>query len=95
MTDEDHYKLTQEIKDLAKKSIEEFCNNKLNWKKRIKSGFTGFSIHALFAAFWIIRNYRWIKEFLRIKLGISIKWVIIILFSAWVIGGSLQNASHY
>lgn len=88
-------KLNREIDDLAKKSIKEFWNNNLAWKKRINNGFTGLCIYALFAAFWIIRNYRWIKEFLRIKLGISIKWVIIILFSAWVIGGSLQNASHY
>ncbi len=89
----DHEKLSQEIKDLAKKNIKDIWNDKLTLKQRTKNGLTGISIHSLFAITWIIRNYRWFTEFLRIKLGIKIKWIIITIISAWTLAGILRNSS--
>lgn len=95
LTEIDHERISEAIDDFARKSIKDFWNNKLTWKKRIENGFTGLSIYLFFAVTWTVRNYRWVKEYLRIKLGISIKWVIITLLSAWTLAGILHNTPRY
>ncbi len=69
--------------------------NKLTWKKRINYGLTVLSLYLFLAITWTIRKYRGVTEFLRIKLGVNIKWVIITIIFAWTLAGILRNASRY
>lgn len=91
----EHEKITQTLKDFSRNSIKDFWSNKQTLKKRIHNLLTSLSIYALFAITRTIRTYRWVKWHLKIKLGISIKWVIITLLSAWTLAGILRNAPRY
>lgn len=95
LTEEEHEKITQILKDDAKTNVKNIFNSELTLRTRAVKGLNGIVIYLFFAIAWIIRNYSFTTEFLKIRLGITFKWIVIVLISAWVLAGILHNASSY
>ncbi|MCL5071327.1 MAG: hypothetical protein M1308_10595 [Actinobacteria bacterium] len=78
------------IKERAKEEIGKFFDSSLPWKERLENGFYGFGYYLVMWGTWVFRNYRWVKE----NLKINITWVIIVLISVWILANLFHAAPN-